>query len=144
MAKIYSNVNFFKPSSSPEPTTSITVTLNFESNSMNAEIFWCLNMVNQHLCYNLCSHVFFCNVLTVKLHKKFQWSKPKVDIWLSMAWSPTSKINLWRKSTFPYFVMYHLMKVLILSPKNDKWILMFVIGTQRRILLLHATLIHDL
>ena len=29
-----------------------TGTLNFESNSLNAEILWCLNMVNQHLSYS--------------------------------------------------------------------------------------------
>ena len=53
----YTNANFFKPPSSTEPTTSTTGTLNLESNSVNAEILWCLNMVNQHLSYNLCSHV---------------------------------------------------------------------------------------
>ena len=46
-----------EPPSSTEPVTSTTGTLNFESNSLNAEILWCLNMVNQHLSYNSCSHV---------------------------------------------------------------------------------------
>ena len=53
----YTNANFSKPPSSTEPTTLTTGTLNFESNSLNAEILWCLNMVNQHLSYNSCSHV---------------------------------------------------------------------------------------
>ena len=139
----YTNANFFKPPSSTAPTTLTTWTLNFKSNSFNAEILWCLNMVNQHLSYNSCSHVselFSAMFLTVKLYKSFQWGKPKVDIWLSMAWPPTSKKNFWRKSALPYFILYHLMKVLISSSKNAKWIL-FVTGTQRRILLLHATLI---
>ena len=52
----YTNANFSKPPSSTEPTTLTTGTLNFESNSLNAEILWCLNMVNQHLSYNSCSH----------------------------------------------------------------------------------------
>ena len=53
----YANANFFKPPSSTEPTTLTTGTLNFELNPLNAEILWCLNMVNQHLGYNSCSHV---------------------------------------------------------------------------------------
>ena len=79
----YTNRNFFKPPSSIEPTTLNTGTLNFESDSLNAEILWCLNMVNQHLSYNSCSHVselFSAMFLTVKLYKSFQWGKPKVDI----------------------------------------------------------------
>ena len=53
----YTNANFFEPPSSTEPVTLATGTLNFESNSLNAEILWCLNMVNEHLSYNSCSHV---------------------------------------------------------------------------------------
>ena len=53
----YTNANFFKPPSSTAPTTLTTWTLNFKSNSFNAEILWCLNMVNQHLSYNSYSHI---------------------------------------------------------------------------------------
>ena len=42
----YTNANIFKPPSSTEPTTSTTGTLKFVSNSLSAEILWCLNMVN--------------------------------------------------------------------------------------------------
>ena len=63
----YTNANFFKPPSSTEPTTSTTGTLNFESNSLNAEILWYLNMVNQRLSYNSCSHVSEQCSLTTKI-----------------------------------------------------------------------------
>ena len=99
-------MNFYKAPSSTKPTTSAAGTLNFESNSLNAEILWCLNMVNQHLSYNSCSHVselFSAMFLTVKLYKSFQWGKPKVDIWLSMAWPPTSKKKLLKKINFSFF-----------------------------------------
>ena len=115
----YTNANFFKSPSSTEPTTLTTWTLNFKSNSFNAEILWCLNMVNQHLSYNSYSHIselFSAMFPDSKVAaQNFQWGKPKVDIWLSMAWPPTSKKNFWKKSTHSYFILYHLMKVLILS-----------------------------
>ena len=76
----YTNANFFKPPSSTEPTTSTTGTLNFESNSLNAEILWCLNMVNQHFSCNSCSNVselFSAMFLDSEVAQNFSMRKTK-------------------------------------------------------------------
>ena len=77
------NANFFKPPSSTEPTTSTTGTLSFESNSLNTEILWCLNMVNQYLSYDSCSNVselFSAMFPDSEVAQKLSMGKPKVDI----------------------------------------------------------------
>ena len=85
----YTNANSFKPPSSTEPMTSTTGTLNFESNSLNAEILLCLIMVNQHLSYNSCSHVselFSAMFPDSEVAQKFSMGKTKsryMNIWLA-------------------------------------------------------------
>ena len=96
----YTNANFSKPPSSTEPTTSTTVTLNFESDSLNAEILWCLNMVNQHLSYNLCSHAseFFPALFPdSELAQKFSMGKIKSRHMIIYSLAPYFKIELLKK-----------------------------------------------
>ena len=96
----YTCANFFKPPSSTEPTTSTIGTLNFESNSLNAEILWCLNMVNQHLSYNLCSHIselfsaMFCDS---EVAQTFSMGKTKSRYMIICGLAPYFKKELLKK-----------------------------------------------
>ena len=140
----YTNANFFKPPSSIERTTLTTETLNFKSNSLHVEILWCLNMVNQHLSYNSCSRVselFSAMLSDSEVAQTFSMGKTKSRYMIIYGLAPYFKKELLTKINSSLFFSVSFVKVLILSSKYAKWILMFVIGTQRRILLLHATLI---
>ena len=99
----YTNANFFKPPSSTEPTTSTTGTLNFESNSLNAEILWCLNMVNQHLSYNSCSHVselFSAMFPDSEVAQKFSMGKTKSRYMIIYGLTPYFKKELEENQLF--------------------------------------------
>ena len=96
----YANGNFFKPPSSTEPTNSTTGTLNFESNSLNAKILWCLNLVNQHLSYNSCSHVselFSVMFPGSEVAQKFSMRKTKSRYMIIYGLGPYFKKELLKK-----------------------------------------------
>ena len=96
----YTNANFFKPPSSTEPTASTTGTLNFESNSLNTEILWCLNMVNQHLGYNWCSHIrelFSAMFPDSEVAQKFSVGKTKIRYTIIYGLAPYFKKELLKK-----------------------------------------------
>ena len=102
----YTNANFSKPPSSTEPTTLTTGTLNFESNSLNAEILWCLNMVNQHLSYNSCSHVselFSAMFPESEVAQKLSMMKTKSRYMIIYGLAPYFKKKLLKKINFSFF-----------------------------------------
>ena len=135
----YTNANFFEPPSSTEPVTLATGTLNFESNSLNAEILWCLNMVNQHLSYNSCSHVsdlFSAMFPDSEVAQKLSVMKTNSKYMIIYGLAPYFKKKLLKKINFSFFYSVSFDESFNSEPQ---WILMFVIGTQRTILLLHAT-----
>ena len=102
----YANANFFKLPSSTEPTTSTTGTLNFEANSLNAEILQCLNMVNQHLSYSLLSHVselFSAMFPDSEDAQKFSMGKTKSRYMIIYVLAPYFKKELLKKINFSLF-----------------------------------------
>ena len=102
----YTNANFFKPPSSTAPTTLTTWTLNFKSNSFNAEILWCLNMVNQHLSYNSCSHVselFSAMFPESEVAQKLSMMKTKSRYMIIYGLAPYFKKKLLKKINFSFF-----------------------------------------
>ena len=95
-----------EPPSSTEPVTSTTGTLNFESNSLNAEILWCLNMVNQHLSYNSCSHVselFSAMFPESEVAQKLSMMKTKSRYMIIYGLAPYFKKKLLKKINFSFF-----------------------------------------
>ena len=138
----YTNTNFFKPPSSTEPMTSTTETLNFESNSLIAEILWCLNMVNQHLSYNFCSHVseiFSAMFPDSEVAQKCSMEKTKSRYMIIYGSVPYFNKELLKKINS--FSFYSVSFDESFNSELQKCQLMFVIGTQGKILLLYATLI---
>ena len=73
--------------------------------------------------------------------QKFSMGKAKSRYMIIYGLASYFKKELLKKLNSSLFYSVSFDESLILSSKSVKWILMFIIGTQRRILLLHATLI---